>query len=139
MIKTALCIAALLVPAQLAADELTSSSRPMTAAEFEAYTTGKTLTYAHKGATPYGAEAYLPGRRVEWAFDGGECKTGQWFEDLGLICFVYEDNPTAQCWSFFQTPQGLTAQFENEENASPLYEIEQSDEPLFCPGPQVGV
>ncbi|MEM1302881.1 MAG: hypothetical protein AAGH17_09880, partial [Pseudomonadota bacterium] len=102
-------------------------------------TTGKTLTYSRVGSTPYGAEEYLPGRRVQWAFEGGECKLGQWFERQDQICFVYEDNPVPQCWSFFLRGGGLMAQFENDTGSDPLYEIAQSDEPLFCPGPQVGV
>ena len=111
----------------------------MTAAEFEAFTTGKTLTYATDGNTPYGAEEYLPGRRVRWAFNGQECKEGQWFEELELICFVYDDDPEPQCWSFFLTPRGLRAQFENREGTAPLYSIAENPEPLFCPGPLIGV
>ncbi len=113
--------------------------RPMTAVEFEAFTTGKTMSYANQGATPYGREEYLPGRRVRWAFEGAECKEGTWFEDLELICFVYEDNPVAQCWSFYLTERGLRAQFENREGSAPLYVISESEEPLSCPGPLVGV
>ena len=112
---------------------------PLTAEEFEAYTTGKTLTYAARGGTPYGAEEYLPGRRVRWAFTGDQCKEGQWVEDLDLICFIYEDSVMAQCWSFYLGPNGLTAQYENREGGTWLYQIEESTEPLFCPGPQVGV
>ena len=111
----------------------------MTAAEFEAFTTGKTLTYATDGSTPYGAEEYLPGRRVRWAFNGQECKEGQWFEDLELICFVYDDDPEPQCWSFYLTSRGLRAQFENREGTAPLYSIAENPEPLFCPGPLIGV
>lgn len=113
--------------------------RKLSAAEFEAFTTGKTLSYATEGNTPYGAEEYLPGRRVRWAFTGQECTEGEWYEAGELICFLYEDNPEAQCWSFFLTPQGLRAQFENREDTPPLYQIGESPEPLFCPGPEVGV
>ena len=38
----------------------------MSAAEFDAYTRGKTLFYAQNGET-YGAERYLSNRRVEWS------------------------------------------------------------------------
>jgi len=116
-----------------------NGAAPLSAAEFEAYTTGKTLTYSRIGSQPYGAEEYLPGRRVQWAFEGDECKMGQWYEDAGQICFVYEDNPVPQCWSFFLRNGGLVAQFENDQSSEPLYEVAQSDEPLFCPGPQIGV
>lgn len=123
----------------LAAPAFAQEDRPLTAAEFEAYTTGKTLTFATSGNAPYGAEEYLPGRRVRWAFEEQECKDGQWFEDAGQICFVYEDDPEPQCWSFFLTPQGLRAQFENRQDTAPLYSVAESPEPLFCPGPQIGV
>ncbi len=116
-----------------------ATQTPLTASQFEAYTTGKTLTYSRLGSEPYGAEEYLPGRRVQWAFEGDSCKMGQWYEEAGQICFVYEDNPAPQCWSFFLRDGGLVAQFENDAASAPLYEIAQSDEPLFCPGPQVGV
>ena len=111
----------------------------LTPEQFEAYVTGKTLTYAALGEAPYGAEEYLPNRQVRWAFAGQECKNGQWFVDLDLICFVYEDNPMPQCWSFAITPQGLRAQFENVEGGQTLYSVEETDEPLQCLGPQVGV
>ncbi|MEM6728766.1 MAG: hypothetical protein AAF618_09715, partial [Pseudomonadota bacterium] len=52
----------------LAAQALDDTSRPMTPAEFEAYTTGKTFFFATEGNQPYGAEEYLPNRQVRWAF-----------------------------------------------------------------------
>ncbi|WP_367117638.1 hypothetical protein [uncultured Roseovarius sp.] len=111
----------------------------MTAEEFEAYTTGKTFYYGNGGA-PYGAEEYLSGRYVRWSFLDGDCKEGRWFTDEGgLICFTYEDRPEPQCWSFLQGPNGLIARYENDPQATELYEVRQSDEPLECPGPKVGV
>ena len=110
----------------------------MSAAEFDAYTKGKTFYYATDGAA-YGAEEYLSNRRVRWSFLDGECKEGRWYEDSGLICFVYDDRPEPQCWSFLQTPSGLVAQFENDPAAVQLYEVEKRDEPLACPGPEIGV
>ena len=64
----------------------------MSAAEFEAYTEGKTLYFGQSGA-PYGAEIYHENRRVQWSFLDGHCKEGRWYEADGLICFVYEDDP----------------------------------------------
>ena len=110
----------------------------MTAAEFDAYTRGKTFYYGSAGS-PYGGEEYLEGRRVRWSFLDGDCKDGQWYEEAGLICFVYDDNPDPQCWSFERAASGLVARFQNDPSQSLLYEVEQSGEPLLCLGPKIGV
>lgn len=110
----------------------------MSAAEFDAYTRGKTLYYGQGGA-PYGAEVYHEDQRVQWSFLDGDCKEGRWYEAEDLICFVYEDNPTPQCWSFDQGPRGLVARFENDPAAVELYEADEGDRPLLCLGPEVGV
>lgn len=111
---------------------------PMTATEFDAYATGKTLTYSVDGAV-YGAEQYLPGRRVIWAFKGNVCSDGVWYEEAGLICFRYENNADAQCWNFHSTPSGLRAEFVGDADGTPLSEVDQSPFPLNCAGPDVGV
>jgi hypothetical protein len=103
----------------------------MSAAEFDAYTRGKTFHY--------GAEEYLPGRRVRWSFLDGDCQEGYWYEDGPRICFVYETEPSPQCWRFERSDGRLTAQFEGGGNVTELYEMRQSREPLSCPGPKVGV
>ncbi len=110
----------------------------MSAAEFDAYTRGKTLFYGN-GSTPYGAEIYLPDRRVKWSFLDGECKEGEWYEAGDLICFIYEDRPDPQCWSFEIGPRGLIARFENDPATTPLYEANESTEELLCLGPKIGV
>lgn len=111
----------------------------MTAEEFDAYTRGKTLFYGQSGA-PYGAEIYHENRRVQWSFLDGNCKEGRWYEAQdGLICFVYEDNPDPQCWTFQKGPQGLIARFENTPDTSPLYEANDIGEEMLCLGPEVGV
>lgn len=112
---------------------------PMSAEAFEQYSTGKTLVYG-TGGTAYGAEQYLPGRKVIWTFLDGRCQRGTWYEAAGQICFVYENNPDRpQCWSFFDTAGGLAARFENDPEATQLIEVEKSADPLICPGPDVGV
>ena len=111
----------------------------MTAAEFEAYVTGRTLFYSQGGAAPYGAEVYLPNRRVRWSFLDGECAEGSWYEADGLICFAYEDRPDDQCWSFRQGPTGLIARYENDPGDNEVYQAQDTGEPLICPGPKVGV
>lgn len=113
---------------------------PMNAQAFEAYTLGRTLSFSAHG-TPYGIEEYLPGRRVRWAFVGQECNDGVWYERNGAICFLYENAPTnEQCWHFFSTGSGLRGVFQGPDGPSTeLYEVEQSDQPLTCQGPGVGV
>ena len=110
----------------------------MSAAEFEAYTKGKTLYYGLSGA-PYGAEVYHEDRRVQWSFLDGRCKEGHWYEGEGLICFVYEDDPAPQCWSFTESPTGLIARFEKDPTQTDLYEAQELNGPLLCLGPETGV
>lgn len=117
---------------------LPCAAEQMSAAEFEAYVTGKTLFYS-EGGEAYGAEVYLPNRRVRWSFLDGECKDGYWYEADALICFKYEDRPDPQCWSFELGPAGLVATFENEPSNSALYEATNVGEELLCLGPKVGV
>ncbi len=109
----------------------------MTGAEFEAYTAGKTLLFG-TGGKVYGGEDYLPDRQVRWSFLDGKCLDGYWYEAAPFICFVYEDEPTPVCWSFFETPGGLVA-FLNGDEAEKLYETGEAEEPLLCLGPEVGV
>ncbi|MCA1336754.1 hypothetical protein [Pseudooceanicola marinus] len=111
----------------------------MSAAEFDAYTQGRTFTYGSQGA-PYGAEEYLSNRRVRWSFLDGDCQEGQWYEENGLICFTYEQTPEPQCWSFAAgSGGGLTATFQGPGSQTELYEMQSSEEPLACPGPEIGV
>lgn len=112
--------------------------KQLTAKEFETATTGRTLYY-NSGGQPYGVEQYLPGRKVIWAFLGDDCRTGEWYEDAGDICFVYEDNPAPQCWTFWTSEAGLLARFRGDPAGLPLIAVEQSPEPMACLGPNVGV
>ena len=110
---------------------------PMTGAAFEAYVTGKTLTYA-QGGTIYGTEQYKAGRKVVWAFTEDECREGYWYEQGPQICFVYEDPNDPQCWLFFMGSAGMKAQFVGDGGGD-LSEVAQSAGPMACMGPQVGV
>ena len=114
------------------------AAEPMSAADFESYVAGKTLYFGQAGQ-PYGVEEYFDNRRVRWSFLDGECKDGVWYEEGDQICFVYDDNPEPQCWSFFEQPGGLVAQFENEPSSTTLYEAGEADEPMMCLGPEIGV
>lgn len=128
----ALILALSLCPAAGLADDTLS------AGEFDAYTQGHTFTYGSMGM-PYGAEEYMANRRVRWSFLDGRCLVGEWYERDGLICFVYDEEPEPQCWSFRRGAGGLIARFENDPALNELYEVARSTEPLSCPGPDVGV
>jgi len=110
---------------------------------FEALTTGKTF-YFSSGGEPYGAEEYLNNRRVRWSFLDGQCREGRWWQEGELICFIYEDDANAHCWTFRLEGGGLRAQFRDGSGADEpvgreLYELRQSNKPLHCLGPKVGV
>ncbi|SLN26775.1 hypothetical protein PSA7680_01181 [Pseudoruegeria aquimaris] len=107
-------------------------------AAFDGYTSGKTLTYALNGQV-YGAEQYLPGRKVRWAFLNGECLDGEWYPAGDLVCFTYENAPEPQCWAFYSLGGRLMARFMNDPEATTLYELEQSPAPLACEGVEPGV
>ena len=128
----ALTLLACLAPLTAAAQE------GMTAEEFDAYTRGKTLFYG-SGGVAYGAEIYHENRRVQWSFLDGECKDGEWFQQGQLICFVYDDNPEPQCWSFVRGSGGLIARFENDPGTTELYEAQDMGEEMLCLGPKIGV
>lgn len=131
-----LAIAAALI-APVAAPGLTQAA--MSADEFEAYTTGKTLYYTQDGVS-YGVEAYLTGRRVQWSFLDEQCVDGRWYQDGPAICFVYEDRylSAPQCWLFFRDGAGLQASFVDDNGSGPLYETRQSEVPMRCIGPLIG-
>ncbi|MFN4154668.1 MAG: hypothetical protein ACK4HF_08445 [Paracoccaceae bacterium] len=133
MRRLALCL--MLLPTALAAAE---PPVPMTGAEFEAYTNGKTLTFSQRGEV-YGAEQYLPGRKVRWAFKGETCRDGHWYEQAGQICFAYTYDPTPQCWTFWRQEGRLTGLFVGDGSGSELSEVAQSPDPLACAGPDIGV
>jgi hypothetical protein len=126
-------LSALVLATPLAAADL-----PVTATEFEALSTGRTLGYA-LGGEIYGAEQYLPGRRVLWAFRGEECRRGYWYHDATEICFVYEHDPAPQCWTYFRDATGLKARFAGDPPGAEAASVTELPETVVCPGPDVGV
>ena len=130
--------AAIFLSLTLASANQALAETAMTAAEFDAYATGKTLTYSVAGEV-YGAEQYLPDRHVVWAFKDDQCADGVWYEDAGLICFAYENMGDPQCWNFYLGTSGLRAEFVGPNGSSSLSEVAQSAKPLACAGPDVGV
>lgn len=121
----------------LAAMPAAAAEDRLSAEEFEAYVTGRTIYYSGGGGE-YGAEQYLSGRRVIWTFLDGNCSEGRWYGEDGLICFVYDFDPVPQCWSFWRAPGGIAARFENDPTQTELYELRQSEGPLYCLGPEIG-
>jgi hypothetical protein len=111
---------------------------PMTGDEFDAHVTGKTLTYSQYG-TIFGIEEYLPDRRVRWAFTEDLCQYGSWYPQDENICFVYEYDPVPHCWTFWKDGDRLRALSVNDAPGAELSEVAQTDTPLTCPGPDVGV
>jgi hypothetical protein len=97
----------------------------VSAAEFEAFATGKTLTYSLGGA-------------VIWAFKDQQCRKGFWYEEAGQVCFLYEDDPAAQCWAFRRDGSGLQALFSGDPEGAEPSQVQESA-PLTCAGPDLGV
>lgn len=126
----ALCLALLPLPAL--------SDTLMTAAEFEAYVTGKVMDFSQSGQV-WGTEEYKPNRRVMWAFTAEECREGYWYPKDEEICFIYEDPNDPQCWLFYKTEGGVSVRFVGDPPESVLSTVTESPGPLGCPGPDVGV
>lgn len=127
----ALAVLLFALPAQAA-------DAPLGADEFEALSTGHTFGYA-LGGEVYGAEQYLPGRKVLWAFKGDDCRRGVWYEEAGQICFVYDHDPAPQCWSYFRDASGLKAHFAGDPPEAEAATVSEMPDALVCPGPDVGV
>lgn len=118
---------------------IASAQVPMTPEEFEAYVTGRTLTFGMDGM-PYGIEEFRENRRTVWAFLGEECREGHWFPRDDQICFAYDDAPDQHhCWIFWRSESGLNARFIGDGAVTELYEVQRSTRPLLCTGPEVGV
>lgn len=111
---------------------------PMTGAEFDANTTGETVTYDY-GDGLFGTEEYLEGRRVRWAFDGDLCVYGIWYPVEDQICFEYENEPDVACWQYFLENGRIRGVFMGEGGGWEILESSRDGGPLPCAGPDVGV
>ena len=127
-----LALALMFVPGVALADT------PLSGAEFDARTLGRTMTYARDGDV-WGREMYLKDRKVIWAFTESECREGYWYPQDEQICFVYEDSPGEHCWQFGQGAGGLSARSMTDMPGAELSEVQQTSDGLQCPGPDVGV
>jgi hypothetical protein len=105
---------------------------PMTAAEFEAYVSGRILSFSDAQSQDYGVEQYLPNRRVRWSALDGECTKGEWYPDAGNICFIYVDDPEPKCWEVFETPNGLRVENRTSGLGTVLFESGDSATALIC-------
>lgn len=104
----------------------------MSAAEFDAYVTGRTITFRTVTNPTYGVERYLPGRRVMWSTFDGICRYGVWFESKGDICFRYEHDPEHKCWTIYDEPDGLRGVFTTRPDTTVIYEVPDREDPLIC-------
>ena len=109
---------------------------PLGPHEFDALTRGRTFLFEN-GGVPFGAEQYLPNRRVRWSFLDGDCTEGRWFPSGSMICFSYEAIEHPQCWTVFDDG-GLIARFEGPGGPE-LSEMRRTAEPLDCPAEYLGV
>ena len=128
-------LAALLVTL---APAVAGAESPMTAEEFEAHVTGRTVTY-QQSDRPFGIEEYLEGRKVRWSISPDHCQYGSWYAEGDDICFVYEYDPNPACWTFWMRDGALVALSVDDLPGNELYETALDDRPLPCPGPDVGV
>ena len=110
---------------------------PLDAPAFEAHVTGKTITYQQFDFI-FGIEEYLPGRTVRWSVAPGQCKYGSWYPEGENICFVYEGDPIAHCWTFWLKDGALVALSADDAPGNELYEISRTTDGLGCPGPDIG-
>lgn len=109
-----------------------AAQNAMTAEEFEAYATGKTITFRTDLTPEFGVERYLPGRRVMWSTFDGICQYGVWFESKGNICFRYEHDPEHKCWAIYDEPDGLRGVYTTVPNTTVIYEVLDREDPLIC-------
>lgn len=85
-----------------------AAETPMTATGFEAWSTGKTLTYSANGQV-WGSETHLAKRATLDDRDGDICRRGKWQPKGDAICFVYEADPVRSCWRFTRDADQLFA------------------------------
>lgn len=116
------------------------AERVLSVEEFEQMVVGRTLHFDRYGER-FGAEQYFEDMRVIWAFEDGHCQRGIRFANAeGEICFVYEDDPAPQCWSFIEAPDGrFHAHLPGEPSSEDLVTRNVGREPLDCPPVGPGV
>jgi hypothetical protein len=131
-----LALALALLPAAALAET------PMTGAKFQAHVGTGSVAYLYSNGVR-GVADYGPDRTLLWAFEGDDCIKGYWFDDGDQLCFAFEDGTLSACWHFFKEDnrlRGVATQL-GSGNLTHLeiYEVAHTDQPLTCPGPDVGV
>ena len=111
---------------------LVSGQNSMSAAEFDAYVTGRTITFRTDLNPSYGTERYMEGRRLMWSIAAGICQYGVWFESKGDICFRYEGDPEHKCWTVYDEPGGLRGVYTTRPPFTVIFEVKDRQEPLIC-------
>lgn len=131
--RAALALA--LLPTSLAAET------PMTGAEFQARVGTDTIAYLYSNGVR-GVADYGPDRTLLWAFEGGECVKGYWFDDGSQLCFAFEDGTLSACWQFFLQDNRLRGKASQLGSGGlpdlEIYEVAHTDQPLTCAGPDLG-
>jgi hypothetical protein len=119
-----------------------AAETPMTGAEFQAHVGNGTFSYVYSNGVR-GVADYGPDRTLTWAFEGDQCIKGYWFEDGSQLCFAFMDDTLSACWHFFKDGDRLVGQATFLSSGNPLdldiREVSHTDQPMSCPGPDVGV
>lgn len=108
----------------------------MSSAEFEAWSTGRTLEY-HIDGKLWGSETHLAGRATIDADAGGACRSGYWYPAGDDICFVYDVSPGPYCWRFLKDGDQVFAAVASDPLGAPV-SVTPTDTPIPC-SPEVGV
>ena len=132
--RLAALFAACLATLPLAAAETETTISPH---DFGEMAEGYTLYFDQRGR-PYGVEQFLPGQRTIWAFEGDECLEGEWFAIGDAICFEYDGHPGTHCWTIHDRAGQLRIRALGAMPEDDLTLSRRSEEPMFCPGPNVG-
>jgi hypothetical protein len=108
--------------------------------DFEALSEGRTLYFTLFGE-PFGAEQFFANRRSLWMYGDGQCEEGVWHAEGEAICFSYPSQPEPFCWHF-REEGGRYAAHRLEFGVETGFAIDLDridDQPLACPGPDVGM
>ncbi len=112
----------------------TFAEEPMSAAEFDAFVTGRIVSFGTEGNPGFGVEQYLDDQRVIWSPGNGTCTNGVWYESKGDICFRYDGDPEPKCWAIYREGDGMRAIYTTRPDTTVIFETEAYSVPLICDG-----